>query len=210
MALGKDCDEYGNIIQNLEDDDDKYYLNIYIGRKEYTTLYDKGTVLEKKRYYENGLIQEKCIRKNIDDFANVKKYIQYDRNKDSYANDKKKNEFEKLWEKLWEKEAQYVYLYNTYYENGTKRATYYTSDYGNYKKIGTYTTYYENGKIKEKGDYICIKSYYGTEEKKVGSYIYFYDSPKNSMEKEDIYDENGKRICIKKYNKSGKLTKEEH
>lgn len=198
-------DEITKEVKEIFKCDDRLYMS----KIKYTILYDKGAVLEKKYYYENGVIEDDCIQKNISDypdFANIENYIKYDKNKDPYAKEEKKAEFEKLWEK----EAQYVYLHNTYYENGTKRATYYTSDYGNYKKIGSYIEYYENGKLKEKGNYICIKSYYGAEEKKIGSYIYFYDSPKNNMEKEEIYDENGKRICIKKYNKSGKLTKEEH
>ncbi len=206
---------FEEIIENNQNDDEitkevkeifKCDDRLYMSKIKSTILYDKGAVLEKKYYYENGVLEADTIRKNINeypDFANIENYIKYDRNKDPYAKEEKKLEFEKLWTK----EAQYVYLQNSYYENGTKRSTFYTCNEYNYNKIGTYIEYYENGKIKEKGVCICIKSYNGTERKNIGSYFYYYDNPKNSIEKEYIYDENGKRMCVKKYNKSGKLTK---
>ncbi len=209
FALGKDCNELGNIINNNctdddDDDDDKYYLNIYFGRVKSTILYDKGEVLEKKKYYENGVLEAGCVRKNITDYNDLNNYIKYDRNKNPYAKEEKKLEFEKIWEK----EAQYVYLHNTYYNNGSKMSEFYTYNYYDCNKIGRCIEYFENGKIKEKSTRICIKSYYeyGLERKKIEC-TYFYNNPKNSVEKEEIYDENGKLISIQKYNKSGKLTK---
>lgn len=227
FALGKDCNEYGNIIHNncTEEDDDKYYLNLYFGRVKSTILYHKGEVIEKKDYYENGVVKRDCIRKNINDiidYHDIKNYIKYDRNKAPYTKEEKKLEFDdsllhsapfnmlkgdKSDDKLWTKEEQYIYLQNTYYDNGTKMSTFYTYNQYDCNKIGECIEYFENGKIKEKGVCICIKSYNGTERKNIGSYYYYYDNPKNSIEKEYIYDENGKRMCVKKYNKNGKLTK---
>lgn len=202
FALGKDCNESGNIINNnCDEDDDKYYLNIYFGRVKYTILYDKGNVLEKKDYYENGVVKGDCIRKNITDYPHIKNHIKYDRNKNPYTKEEKKLEFEKLWTK----EEQYIYLQNTYYNNGTKMSEFYTYNQYDCNKIGKCIEYYENDKIKEKSTHICIKSYYeyGIERKKIEC-TYFYNNPKNSMEKEEIYDENGELISIQKYNKNGK------